>query len=325
MLLINPGRFPPPSTSGQFILTNTDELFTSPDGVTWTSRTVPAGTWGRAARVLGTRILVLSMFGLDDPDQAISSTDGGVTWSAVTLPANETYEWAAVAEGNGVLVIVGDPDNTEPMASSTNATSWTARTATAQIYRGVLWADSLSMFIAYAQEGASGIVETSANGTSWTNRSAGATDHYWGTQMAWSGSKALVVGKDLTNDETRVLYSTNGTTWSILDPGLTEMAGTWDRTIWDGSQFVALGRELVTGTYTDGLILTSADGTTWSAAYISDMESPLYLCWTGTEYTVLAGAGHDEIWTSPDLVTWTLVGTQAVTGGNPNYLEWIPD
>lgn len=324
MLLINPGRFPPPSNSGQFILTSQHELFTSPDGVTWTARTVPSGQWGTSRRVLTSNILVVSDWGLDDDPQAIISTNNGVTWSSVTLPAI-TYWWAGIAEGNGVLVLVGDPDATQPMASSTNATSWTARTATAQFYRGVIWADSLSMFIAYADEGSSGIIETSADGTTWTNRSAGATNHRWGTRMAWSGFKALVVGVDGSTNETRVLHSTNGTSWSILDPSLAEQAVTWDRTLWDGSQFVALGNNLATGTLTDGLIVTSADGTTWSSAYISDMETPYSLCWTGSVYAVMAGAAGDEVWTSPDLVTWTHVGDQPVTSGFPNQLEWIPD
>lgn len=325
MLLINPGRFPPPSTSGRYLVSSTDEVFTSPDGVTWTLRSSDPGNWGRAARVLSTNIVLLSQWGKDDPDPGLISTDNGVSWSPLTMPA-ETFEWAAIAEnGSGTVVVVGDPDTTNPMASSTNATSWTARSATAHLYRGVLWAASLGMFIAYNEGDGTDVVETSTNGTTWVNRTAGASLHYWGKQMAWSGGKAVVVGKDASTDETMILHSSNGTSWSILDPGLTEKAGEWDRTLWDGTQFVALGNNLVTGTSTDGLIITSADGVTWAAAYISDMVTPYSLVWTGSEYAVLAGSGGDEIWTSPDLVTWTNVGTLTLSAGPANMLEWIPD
>lgn len=328
-MLLNSYRFnsaPPPAPAGQFLIGSNDEVWTSPDGVTWTSRTVSSGHWDEASRILaGTKILVTSYWGSDDTYQGQISSDNGVTWSDVTTPF-AAYNLSMPAESAaGTLVMVGAPDSDQGAVTSTNGTTWTTRTTQSNEYVGVIRAESLGLFIAFAVNAGVNAIDTSPTGETWTPRTvAGATFINPGKRMAWSGTKAVITGLDNASGNIRIFSSTNGTSWSVSNPGLTESLNSMDHTIWDGTKFVALGRELLTGTPTDGLIITSADGVTWTESYITVGDNPFSLVWTGSVYAVLAGVNGDEIWTSPNLTTWTHVGDCPVADITPNRLNWIP-
>lgn len=78
---------------------NTNFAVSSPDGITWTSRTLPSGGDWRSVS-FGNGVFVATSSGGD----AATSTDG-INWTARTLPSGT---WLSSTFGNGIFVVVGN-------------------------------------------------------------------------------------------------------------------------------------------------------------------------------------------------------------------------
>lgn len=159
--------------------------FTSPDGSSWTMRSMPynSGNQIRTSSVTdiayGNGVFVASVTSknLDNGSnvltQYLTSTDG-LTWTIRDLPASGFY--ASVAFGNGVFVLLpqtsGVLSTTSTLYTSTNGVTWTARTLpVANYWSRVRWCGDAFV----ATKGASGIgtgtgtdVVWSSTGTSWS-------------------------------------------------------------------------------------------------------------------------------------------------------------
>ena len=122
-------------------------LTTSPDGITWTTRTSGFGSGVIQDVTYGDGLYVI----VGDLGKLSTSTDG-ITWTSRTSGfSNNAY---GVTYGDGVYVAVAY--NGE-LATSTNATSWTSRTSgfgTTTI-RTVMFGDGT-----FAAGGSSGIITT---------------------------------------------------------------------------------------------------------------------------------------------------------------------
>ena len=114
---------------------------TSPDGITWTQRTMPAtGTWQSVTYGNGTFVAIAT-----NSNIAATSTDG-VTWTQRTLPA--TADWHAVTYGDGTFVAVEGSKNIA--FTSTDGVTWTQRTLPVALYwRSVTYGNGT--FVAMAQ------------------------------------------------------------------------------------------------------------------------------------------------------------------------------
>ena len=106
---------------GLFVVGGTSgNLYTSPNGVTWTARTSGFSTttirWGTYGN--GTHVII------GDSGKLSYSTNNGVTWTNTSPFAvgNETVKF-----GNGLFIVVGSQYSGTPLYTSTNATSWTQR------------------------------------------------------------------------------------------------------------------------------------------------------------------------------------------------------
>ena len=105
---------------------------TSSDGVTWTARTIPAGTYNALAWN-GSRFVAVG--------NSVSATSSdGVSWTARTIPSGiyNALAWNGslfVAIGNGVC------------ATSSDGITWTARTIPTGDYNALAWNGSLFVAI----------------------------------------------------------------------------------------------------------------------------------------------------------------------------------
>lgn len=329
MLLNWPARFPaaagPSVGAGVLIIMGFGELYTSPDGINWTSRTVPAGYWSEAYRV-GSYILVPNQDTSSSTDWALYSADNGATWTPIPdsdLPV-DVRGFCGVATNGTDVVMVGLP-NSETGAITTDVTApWTAFTGDVlENWDSVIWVSALGLYIAHSQTPtySADVIMTSPDGVTWTVRSTPSMDRYWGSRMAWNGSRLVLVGRDSMTNDTVILTSTNGTTWTEVDPGLSYQSNGWARTIWDGNRFIALGL-LSGGLPEQGIVIYSTDGLTWIEGVITVADYPYDLIVIPGFYAVLCGAAGDEIWTSINLTVWNHVGDRPVTG-NPYGWDWV--
>jgi len=106
---------------------NSGKLATSPDGITWTSRTSGFGANEIYSVAYGNGVwVIVGVSGL------ISSSTDGITWTARTSNMS-TNTIQHVAYLNGTFVAVGEGANggTGGITTSTNGTTWTKRTTPA--------------------------------------------------------------------------------------------------------------------------------------------------------------------------------------------------
>jgi len=233
----------------------TGDLFTSPDGLTWTPQAIPAGTNTDLAAITwaGTQFVAVG-----DQGTVVTSPDGtawtrrasgaslyGVAWSGTTLVGVGPFG-----------VILTSPDGT----------TWTPRTSgTSNDLYGVAW--SGSQFLAV---GLNGTILSSPDGVTWTPRASGASGAL--SAAAWSGSLFVVTGESGT-----ILTSPDGAAWT---PRTSGTHNSLYAVAWTGSRFLAAGNS--------GAIASSPDGLSWSSQ-VSGTVFNLYAVASEGNQIVVAG------------------------------------
>ena len=149
----------------------------------------------------------------------------------------------AFADNGSTIVAVGrnSTSSLSAIASSTNGTSWTSRTANAGANGLSSVAFGNSIFVAV---GVGGVITTSPTGTTWTARTSGTAQNL--NQVVFANGVFVAVG-----DSGVILTSTNGTSWTTRTSGT---AVGLHGVAFGNSVFVARGQNVC---------LTSADGVTW--------------------------------------------------------------
>jgi len=92
---------------------STGSVSTSPDGVTWTSRTIADNNW-RSVIFAGGQFVAVG-------ENAVATSPDGITWTSRTIPS--AY-WLSVTHGNGLYVAVSSGS----IATSPDGITWTSRT-----------------------------------------------------------------------------------------------------------------------------------------------------------------------------------------------------
>lgn len=257
--------------SGTFVCVEnggSGRALSSPDGVTWTLRSLPsAAQWTHVTYANGLFIATRA----DSANTIAKSSDGGATWSSTTMPS--TAIWSSVAYGSGVWIAVS---TTGATAKSADAGSWTASTAasissvsdvaygggkfiavgtganasvgtydgtnltwsnsalpSSQTWAGIAYGNG--MFIATYSGGAA---MTSNNGSSWT-ASATATGF---SNIGYGNGLFFLAGPGSSS----IGYtSTNGTTWSSRT--IAVAADQWSEPAYGAGAWVVLGRSSSAG------------------------------------------------------------------------------
>ena len=232
--------------NGQYVAvadSGTDQVMTSPDGITWTARTAAAANqWEAIAYGNGLFVALADTGTL--ADRVMTSPDG-ITWTARTSPALKN--WESIAYGNGVFVAVSGSSAPDNVMTSPDGITWTARTAAQpNTWQGVAFGAGL--FVAVSSDGTNQVM-TSPDGITWTARNA-TQANLWNDVIYGNGLFVAVAG----NGTNQVMTSPDGINWTARNAaGVAQ----WFSLAYGGGKFVAVAPGGINRT------MYSHDGITW--------------------------------------------------------------
>jgi hypothetical protein len=239
-----------------------NSIMTSPDGVTWTTRTTPGNVAiGNICWAPGLQLFVA----ISNTTNAMMTSPDGVTWTsrAIGTSGMVTICWSPELQ---LLVAVGFTGSSNVLTSPDGIT-WTARTPanTNTHWWSVAWSAEVGLFVACGDQVAgSQYIMTSPDGITWTGRALAASTVALHS-IVWAKELGLFVGaaydNGITNDT--ILTSPDGINWT---PQATAVNERIETIVWAPE----LGL-LITGQ--DSCIQTSLDGITWSVNANSQIES----------------------------------------------------
>jgi hypothetical protein len=271
--------------TGNQLVTVGNGVITSPDGVTWTSRSATNG--GNSVTWTGSQLVtVVGSTSRTSPD--------GMTWTSHTLDGIFNPYMNSVTWTGNQLVAVGGyfTDITQfSICTSPDGGTWTQQAITNWDLFSVTWTGSKLVAVGggYPSPGAadnSGAILTSSNATSWTKVGGGPILYC----VTWTGSQLVAVGGPNNNSiAPNILTSPDGVNWTGRNSGhnfLNLNSVTW------GGQLVAAGDS--------GIILTSPDGITWTKQTTGAKISLRSVTWTGQQFVAVGDSGI--ILTSPGTV-----------------------
>jgi hypothetical protein len=243
----------------------TEGIMTSPDGITWTTRTKDnLGSlydivWAPELQLMvaiGNSFVATSTDGISwttysvDNPCTLEGSSSNNSWRALTW-SPELNLFVAVAMGG-----VGNRVMTSP-----NGITWTTRVSAADNnWFGITWSPELSIFVVVSNTGTGNRIMTSPDGIHWLTRQS-PVDNSW-QNVAWSPKLGIFAATSTDGGTNRVMTSYDGITWVTR----TTTTNWWNRIRWvaDLGLFVAVGINVV---------MYSADGITWTriATGISDV------------------------------------------------------
>jgi hypothetical protein len=240
-------------------------IYTSPDGITWTSQTANASS---PSSLHGVAWSEAQFVAVGDNGTVRTSLDG-ITWttrnSGATLYGVVWSGTQFVAVGSGGAIY-----------TSTDGASWALQTSTTtnDLY-GVTCNGATCVAV-----GVIGTILTSSDyGSSWSTSVPGTSGDPSLYGVAYSGNNFAVVGEG-----GKVLTSTNGVTWAPSSAGTNSLYSI----SWTGTQFVAVGY--------GGGIYTSLNGATWEAQTSGVIYNLYGLASSGTQ---ILAVGDNTVLTSP--------------------------
>lgn len=240
--------------------TSTSNVYTSPDGIIWTTRTLPTtATWHKIYFGNG-------KFCLLSPTSVLTSTDG-ITWvQGSGLVAGGTY--SGLTYGNGIYYAV--KTGSSQASASTDGITWTTRTLPGAFTWGDLTYGN-GVFCLPRSDYATNTVYTSTNGITWVSRAVPATSTYW-YKVLFNGTVFVMIARAGGNFRAT---STDGITWTTGTFTYTPRAsyGIYPPSFGVvGTKFIVNGNN---GTYTTSA-MTSTDGVNWTYQNIAYSTAPSY-------------------------------------------------
>ena len=262
----------------------TSGVFTSLDGITWTSRGAGASEPLHGIAWSGMQFVAVGLNGT-----ILTSLDG-VTWT--TRLAGTTADLSGVAWSgtqSQFVAVGGISGSSGTILTSPDGITWTSQASgTSANLSAVAW--SGTTFVAVGTGGSSGgTILTSSDGVNWTVQTSGLPSFLDG--VAWSGTQFAVVGTQVTPCCSDViLTSPGGVTWTPRSSGASAFP---HAVVWAGAEFVAVGGS----GGIPGTILTSSDGVTWTPRASGTANNLTGVAWSGTKLVAVGGAG--AVLTSP--------------------------
>lgn len=220
--------------------TTANQIMTSPDGITWTSRTSPsASTWNSVAYGNGMFVAVNQDAGAST--QIMSSPDG-ITWTSHTSVA--ANPWKTVTYGNGYFVAVASANfgGLPEVMTSPDGITWTAGSLPFTIaWQTVTYGNGLFVVVASSTGGSIEVLTASDPTGAWTYHSNPV--QAW-QSVTYGNGLFVAVASDGTAAQ-QIMTSLDGATWtSRTSPN----AQQWKSVAYGNGKFVAVAANGTTST-----------------------------------------------------------------------------
>lgn len=205
--------------NGLFVAVGNNVILTSPDGITWTSRTSPSNRDWRGivwSQTLGKFVAVSTYNAGAGVTSYMTSTDG-INWTSGTIVSGVNISFKDIAYGNGVLVACGySASSVQDIYISTDGgTTWTAKGVQNNNRYGVTYSPELNLFVTVGDgTGLSDQIFTSTDGNIWTARSS-PTFNSW-KAITWASELGIFMAIASDGTDFRSMYSTDGITWTWI-------------------------------------------------------------------------------------------------------------
>lgn len=310
------------------------QIITSPDGVTWTSRSTSIS----ASLLDITYSETLGLFVAVGTNKEVITSPNGINWTKRT---NNSYVYnICFSESLGLFVGAGGSE----FITSLDGITWEshALSLTNRVISQLIWVESLKSFVGVGgnnSNGNNGVVITSPDGFNWTIRANNIEPDL--TSVCFSESLGLFVsiGGQFYHGSV-ILESVGGINWTRLfsyyntddlhsivyskETGKFVIGGNSVNTSFWGGYTSSDGiswTKTLSGVSLEDIIyikplrmfvgvcyhvsVTSPDGITWTSHLIDGSATMLTIAYSEKdELMVVAGIGN-YIYTSPDGITWT--------------------
>ncbi len=290
------------ASADQFVAVgNLGRIASSPDGITWNSRT--SGTRGALVGVTFANNLFVAVGGNSVQHGIILTSPDGVAWTQRSSGTDGNF--GDVTYANGRFVAVGQQnDGPVLIRSSVDGIKWNAPATpppfpTTFALRGIDRGNGL--FVAVGESGALAI---SLDADTWSSASSGLHSGIRPLGLAYGADRFVSVGfKD--SSTAAVMVSADGYAWTAPEIDTSNLI--MQAIAFGAGQFVAVG--------TEGGVVTSGDGLSWEKQN-SDTSFDLVSVVYGNGTFVAIGNNRDfgqplrAMLTSPDGRTWRVRRTE---------------
>ncbi|MDR2718446.1 MAG: hypothetical protein LBB89_10365 [Treponema sp.] len=214
----------------------------------------------------------------------VAYSTNGTAWTKIAL--NNVYDLQDVTYGNGKFVAIGGSYT----VYSTDGINWNNNTKILNDYYGVTYGNG--RFVAVGGNYSA----YSTNGINWTT--VNQINGWAARSVTYGNDKFVTVGGN-----GRMAYSTNGTTWAILEPN--SYVSAWNGVTYGDGKFVAVGFGTSNG------VAYSTDGINWTrgtAPGTGDWRSVTY---GNGKFVAVGRTSNSHIMYSTDGINWsnTTIGT----------------
>ncbi len=269
----------------------------------WTTRSSPAdNAWKNVCWSPELSLFVAVANAVSGTSRVMTSPDG-IVWATSTVAG--TGSWNCVAWSPSIPIFCALSSATQYLATSTNGTTWTTRSLTANAWQSVCWAPELAIFCAVASSGSGNRVAVSTNGTTWTTKSTSGFDNSW-QSVCWSPDLSLFCAVAGSGTGNRVMTSPDGTTWttrySIAD-------NNWTSVCWSPELCIFCAVSDTSAGSISSRVMTSTDGISWyarTAAADYDWKSVVWAAELSMFCAVSSSGTGQRVMTSYDGITWLI-------------------
>ncbi len=277
-------------------------VMTSPDGITWTTRTSAADLqWVNIIWI--PELFLFVAIANSGTGNRVMTSPNGITWTSRTSAADNNWYGITWSPELNLIVVVGASGVGNRVMTSPDGITWTSRTSAADIsWVAVGWSPELRLFVAVAESGTGNRIMTSIDGINWIIRTSPA-DNNWRC-VSWSPQLRIFCVSSWSVSTNNIMTSSDGINWILRTTPSQQL----NNVIWcpEIRTFVALA---FSGT--NNRILTSFDGVTWTNRTTPVDKTWLWSAWSG-ELGIFVSIANDA-------TTQCVMRSQSMYAYNPYF------